>query len=150
MKKISVLVLFAWSLLIVLQAQELVFQDKDGIVRWKKNNQEVALFGANYCLPSSCDYRAAGYVNADRKAMVREDMDHFKRMGWDALRVCFWGDFQNSDPDGHLIDNDHLNMMDYLIAEASRRGIYMLFSPIVTYDSQFPDEQVRDGAICRK
>lgn len=36
MKKISVLVLFAWSLLIVLQAQELVFQDKDGIVRWKK------------------------------------------------------------------------------------------------------------------
>lgn len=52
MKKISVLVLFAWSLLIVLQAQELVFQDKDGIVRWKKNNQEVALFGANYCLPS--------------------------------------------------------------------------------------------------
>ena len=55
MKKISVLVLFAWSLLIVLQAQELVFQDKDGIVRWKKNNQEVALFGANYCLPSSCD-----------------------------------------------------------------------------------------------
>lgn len=139
MKKISVLVLFAWSLLIVLQAQELVFQDKDGIVRWKKNNQEVALFGANYCLPSSCDYRAAGYVNADRKAMVREDMDHFKRMGWDALRICFWGDFQNSDPDGHLIDNDHLNMMDYLIAEASRRGIYMLFSPIVTYDSQFPE-----------
>ena len=40
---------------------------------------------------------------------------------------------------GHLIDNDHLNMMDYLIAEASRRGIYMLFSPIVTYDSQFPE-----------
>lgn len=99
----------------------------------------MALFGANYCLPSSCDYRAAGYVNADRKAMVREDMDHFKRMGWDALRICFWGDFQNSDPDGHLIDNDHLNMMDYLIAEASRRGIYMLFSPIVTYDSQFPE-----------
>ena len=32
MKKISVLVLFAWSLLIVLQAQELVFKDKDGIV----------------------------------------------------------------------------------------------------------------------
>ena len=32
-EKISVLVLFAWSLLIVLQAQELVFQDKDGIVR---------------------------------------------------------------------------------------------------------------------
>lgn len=83
MKKISVLVLFAWSLLIVLQAQELVFQDKDGIVRWKKNNQEVALFGANYCLPSSCDYRAAGYVNADRKAMVREDMDHLN--AWDGM-----------------------------------------------------------------
>lgn len=93
MKRIFVLVLFAWSLLIALQAQELVFQDKDGIVRWKKDNQEVALFGANYCLPSSCDYRAAGYVNADRKAMVREDMDHFKRMGWGCLARLLLGRF---------------------------------------------------------
>ena len=139
MKRKSILLLLALSVFPVLMARELVFQDKDGIIRWKKNNQEVALFGANYCLPSSCDYRAAGYVGGDRKTMIREDLDHFNRMNWQGLRICFWGDWQNSDAEGNLIDNDHLNLMDYLIAEATKRDIYMLFSPIVTYDSQFPE-----------
>ena len=84
----------------VLQAQELVYTDAAGTIRWKKNKQEVSLFGANYCLPSACDFRAAAYMRGDRKQMIAEDMDHFKRMNWDALRLCFWGDFQNTDRDG--------------------------------------------------
>lgn len=133
------LLLFTLCLCMNLTAQELVYQDKTGTIRWKQNKQEVALFGANYCLPSACDYRAAGYVGGDRKKMIQEDLDHFKRMGWQGLRICFWGDWENSDAEGNLIDNDHLDLMDYLIAEATKRDIYMLFSPIVTYDSQFPE-----------
>jgi len=120
-------------------AEELVYIDKSGVIRWEKDKSEVALFGANYCLPSACDYRAAGYVNGDRKQMIKEDLDHFKRMGWDALRLCFWGDYQNSDIDGNLIENDHLDLLNFLIAEAAKRDIYMLLSPIVTYNSQWPD-----------
>ena len=45
-------------------------------------------------------------------------------MGWDGLRVCLWGDFENSDKDGNLVNNDHLDLMDYLIAKASERGIW--------------------------
>ena len=120
-------------------AKELIYIDKSGVIRWEKDKSEVALFGANYCLPSACDYRAAGYVNGDRKQMIEEDLDHFKRMGWDALRLCFWGDFQNTDIDGNLIENDHLDLLNFLIAEAAKRDIYMLLSPVVTYDSQWPD-----------
>jgi hypothetical protein len=119
--------------------KELVFQDKNGVVRWTDSNKEVSLFGANYCLPSACDYRAAGYISNDRKKMIDQDLSHFVRMGWEGLRVCLWGDFQNSDKDGNLVNNDHLDLMDYLIAKAKERGIYMLFSPIVTYSSQWPD-----------
>lgn len=115
-----------------------VFVDKQGIMRWK-DGRELALFGANYSLPSSCDYRAAGYINADRKKMVDDDMAHFARMGWDAMRLCLWGDFENSDKEGNLIENDHLNIMDYAIFKAKERGIYILFTPITTYSSQFPD-----------
>jgi hypothetical protein len=121
------------------QKSKAVYQDKDGVVRWSDNKQEVALFGANYCLPSACDYRAAKYVTNDLKKVVDEDMAHFARMGWDALRLCLWGDFENSDSLGNLVNNDHLNMMDYVIFKAKQRGIYFLFSPIVTYSSQFPD-----------
>lgn len=122
-----------------LQAKELVYQDKEGNIRWTKDNSRVALYGANYCLPSACDYRAAAYVNGDRDAMIAEDLDHFKRMGWDGLRLCFWGDWQNTDVKGNLIQNEHLRLLERLIDEATERGIYMLLSPIVTYNSQWPE-----------
>ena len=47
--------------------------DKQGVIRWTENRKEVALFGANYCLPSACDFRAADYVGGDRKQMIVEE-----------------------------------------------------------------------------
>ena len=120
-------------------ANRAVYLDNAGVVRWRDNRQEVALFGANYVLPTASDYRAAGYVNGDRKKMIDEDMAHFARMGWDALRLTFWGDWEASDSAGNLIANDHLDLQDYLIARARERGIYMLFSPIQLYGSNWPD-----------
>ena len=115
-----------------------VYLDKKGVIRWD-DHKEVALFGANYCLPSACDYRAAGYVSGDRKKMIDQDMAHFARMGWEGLRICLWGDYENSDNEGNLISNDHLDLMDYLIFRAWERGIHILFTPITTYTSQWPD-----------
>lgn len=122
-----------------LPAAELVKVDADGVIRWTADNREVALFGANYCLPSSSDYRAAGYIGADRKKLVEQDMAHFARLGWDGMRLCLWGDWENSDEKGNLIVNDHLDVMDYAIAEAKKRGIYILFTPITTYSAWWPD-----------
>ena len=116
-----------------------VYQDSKGVIRWSDSKREVALFGANYCLPSACDFRAAGYFTNNRKAVADADMAHFARMGWDALRLCLWGDYENSDSLGNLVVNEHLDLMDYVIATAKKRGIYFLLSPIVTYSSLFPD-----------
>ncbi len=116
-----------------------VYLDRDGVVRWADDSSEVALFGANYVLPSASDYRAAGYLNADRKRMIDEDMAQFARMGWDGLRLTFWGDWESSDSAGNLIANDHLDLLDWLIARARERGIYMLFSPIQLYNANWPD-----------
>jgi hypothetical protein len=121
------------------QATRPVYLDNAGVVRWRDDRQEVTLFGANYVLPTASDYRAAGYLNADRKKMIDEDMAQFARMGWDGLRLTFWGDWEASDAAGNLIANDHLDLQDYLIARAKERGIYMLFSPIQLYGSNWPD-----------
>ena len=120
-------------------AHRAVYLDREGVVRWSDNRAEVTLFGANYVLPTASDYRAAGYLHADRKRMIDEDMAHFARMGWDGLRLTFWGDWEASDSAGNLIANDHLDLQDYLIARARERGIYMLFSPIQLYGSNWPD-----------
>jgi hypothetical protein len=117
------------------------YVDDEGVVRWADDHGEVRLFGANYAIASSSDYRAAGYVSPDRKRMIDEDVAHFARMGWNGMRLAFWGDWQNSDLAGNLIANDHLDLLDYLVARARERGIYILFNPIHTYDAGWPDAQ---------
>jgi len=119
-------------------SKELIYVDSGGVMRWRTSNVEVAMLGANYCLPSASDYRAAGAVNADRRKLIEEDMTHFARMGWDALRLSFWGDWECCDREGNLIANDHLDLLDYLIFQAKRRDLHMLLSPIVTYSSTWP------------
>lgn len=127
-----------------LVAKELVYLDDQGVVRWNSNHDEVALFGANYSLASGYDYRAAGDVHSNRKKLVENDMEHFARMGWDGMRLCFWGDWENCDTNGNLIVNDHLDVLDYAIYQAKRRGIYILFTPITTYASWWPDGHASD------
>lgn len=121
------------------RAEEAVYLDDAGVIRWKADDRELALFGANYCLPSSGDYRAAGYLGADRKKMIEQDMAHFARMGWDGLRLALWGDWENSDGEGNLVANDHLDLLDYLIFQAKKRGISLLFTPIHRHSALWPD-----------
>ena len=76
-----------------LSANRPVYIDKDGVMRWQDNNDEVALFGVNYCLPSGYSFRAVQYVGADHKRVIDADMAHLARMELDALRLSFWGDW---------------------------------------------------------
>lgn len=115
------------------------YVDREGVIRWTDTREEVRLFGANYAIASSSDYRAAGYLTQDRKRAIDDDVAHFARMGWNGMRLAFWGDWQNSDTLGNLIANDHLDLLDYLIAKARERGISILFNPIHTYDAGWPD-----------
>lgn len=133
------LITLALSVATPVRAQnQVVYVDNEGVMRWRNSRKEVALFGANYVIGAS-DYRAGGYVHGDRKRMIDEDMAHFARMGWDGLRLTFWGDWEASDSAGNLLTNDYLDLLDYLIAKARERGIYMLLSPIQLYSSQWPD-----------
>src|SRR5687768_12131766 len=143
LRAIAIAVTFLVAPLGRADAQRTVFVDPAGVIRWRDTREEVTLFGANYALPSSSDYRAAGYLTKDRKRLIDQDVAHFARMGWNGLRVAFWGDWQNADRAGNLIVNDHLDLADYLIARARERGIYILFNPIHTYNAGWPDA-IRD------
>src|SRR5215216_5430951 len=71
------------------------YVDGEGVIRWTDTREEVRLFGANYAIASSSDYRAAGYLTQDRKRLIDDDVAHFARMGWNGMRLAFWGDWQN-------------------------------------------------------
>lgn len=113
--------------------------DRGGVVRWRDTGREVALFGANYTLPSASDYRAAGLLGLDRKRLVDQDLAHMVRLGWTGIRLAIWGDWESTDRAGHLVPNAHLDLFDYALAQARARGLYVLLSPIQTYEANWPD-----------
>ncbi len=140
MKKDVCFLLLLLCTQITLSAQELVRMNKQGVLLSAKTNKEVSFFGVNYCLPSASDFRMAGLVSTDRKKMIDQDMVHLKRMGFDALRISFWGDYENADLQGNLLDNEHLDLLDYLIYKATLSEMKILFSPIVTHSANWPDK----------
>ena len=120
-----------WSCLLLLslaapggQAQV----DPQGILRWQ-DGREIALFGVNYYPPCSIDYHSLKAVGADLRRVIDQDLLHFERLGLTALRLHVF-DREISDHEGNLLDNEHLALLDYLIAEASRRGLVTILTPI--------------------
>lgn len=119
--------------------------DDQGVWRWS-DGREVALFGVNYCLASASTFRFVKEAGIPFAAVLDADFAAFKRLGFDALRLCFWGDWENTTADGHLVENEHLDVLDQVIARAGAAGISCLFSPIVTYDALWPDALDRPKA----
>ena len=86
LRAVLVLAVLPLCSIVAQTANRAVYLDKAGVVRWSDDKSEVALFGANYVVTTASDYRAAGYVGADRKKMIDEDMAHFARMASNLLR----------------------------------------------------------------
>lgn len=114
-----------------------------GVLRWADDGREVALFGVNYYTPFALDYRALGQVGADRDLAIKRDVAQFVRLGLDVIRLhCF--DREISDPGGNLVDNDHLRLLDLLLAECKRNGIYAVLTPIAWWGTGGPTDGFSD------
>lgn len=111
------------------QASRKAAVDADGVLRWRDDQTEVALFGVNYYVPFSIDHLALQRRGLDHEQAIREDVVHFERLGLSAIRLHCW-DREISDREGNLLDNEHLRLLDLLIAECAKRGIYSVMTPI--------------------
>ena len=103
--------------------------DAQGVLRWQ-DGAEVNLFGVNYYPAFAYWDTAIRNAGADHYETMRHDVEHFRRLGLDCLRIhCF--DRQISDRDGHLVDPDgHLEKLDYLIALCATSGIKVVLTPM--------------------
>lgn len=99
-----------------------------GVLRYPEGT-EVALWGVNIYPQSWHQFENMTRLKLDMKAVIREDLDHLQLMGVEAIRIHVF-DREISDGKGNLVPNVHLDLLDYLVAECSRRGIYMFFTPI--------------------
>lgn len=101
----------------------------DGVLKWQDDMSEVALFGVNYYVPFSGDYLRLKSLRYDHKKAILEDLAHFQRIGITSIRLHTF-ERQFSDRDGNFIDNVHVDLLDFLIAECGKRNIYVILTPI--------------------
>jgi hypothetical protein len=113
---------------------------KDGIWYQTDTNgkpEEVALFGANYSLPFAFGYRSVKAMGLSHEEMIRLDVAHLARLGVTAYRIHLW-DRLISDQDGNLLENEHLQLFDFLLSELKRYNIKAVVTPIGWWGSGYP------------
>ena len=111
--------------------------DREGVLRWQDDGAEVALFGVNYYTPFHWNYRDVAALGLSHEQVIDRDIAHLARLGLDVIRLHVF-DREISDPDGNLVENEHLRLLDYLISRAKERGIYTVLTPIAWW--QVPGE----------
>lgn len=123
-----------------------VYVDANGVMRWSDTRKEASFFGVNYTLPFAHAYRAMGYLGIDRKAAIDRDVYHFARLGLNAYRIHIW-DVEISDGEGNLLENEHLELLDYLIFKLQERGIRIVITAQTNFGNGYPERNQPTGGF---
>lgn len=148
MRKIKVILLLALCNILGLQAINIstIYVDKKGVMRWSDTQKEASFYGVNYTLPFAHAYRAINYLGKNHKAAIDKDVYHFARLGFNAYRIHIW-DVEISDATGNLIENDHLDLFDYLVAKLRERNIRILITTMTNFGNGYPERNQNTGAF---
>lgn len=132
--------LFSTNLLHAQKAKKenLVYVDKEGVLRYTSDKKEAAFFGVNYTVPFAYGFRSHKTLGKDLRKAIDEDVYHFARLGLDAFRVHIW-DVEITDSLGNLLKNEHLDLFDYLLKKLSERNIKTLITPIAFWGNGYPE-----------
>lgn len=98
------------------------------------------IMGVNYYAPMAHDYHFLAERGGDAKTAIRRDVAHLRRLGMKSIRIHVT-DRQVSDADGGLVDNVHLDLLDYLASVASSNGIGMVYTPISWWSGRWNREK---------
>lgn len=97
-----------------------------------------AYYGTNYTVPFAHAYRALGLLGVDRHEAIDRDVHHMAALGLNAFRLHLW-DVELSDAEGNLLENDHLELLDYLIAALERKGITVILTAQTNFGNGYPE-----------
>lgn len=125
------------------------FVDKNGVIRWSDSKKEVYGFGVNYSTPFAHAYRMAEKMGVDHKQAIKDDIYHLSRLGFDLYRVHVW-DVEISDTLGNLIQNEHLDLFDFTIAEMKNRGFNFVITPIAYWGNGWPEPDLETSGFATK
>lgn len=120
--------------------------DSNGIMRRTDNGAEVSYYGTNYTVPFAHAFRALHAMNIDPKETIKNDVGQMVRLGFNAFRIHLW-DAELADADGNLKNNEHLELLDYLISELEKRGIDIILTAQTNFGNGYPERDIDTGAF---
>jgi hypothetical protein len=150
-KRVGAIILLTTLALAQLQAQRSgdVYVDRKGTMRWRDGREEVKGFGVNYTAPFAHAYRTARRLGVPLREAIDGDIYHFARLGFDGYRVHVW-DTEISDTVGNLLENEHLDLFDYMLAKMKERGIHCILTPIAYWGNGWPEPDEDTPGFSRK
>ncbi len=119
-----------------------VYIDQKGVIRWTKTNKEASFFGVNYTAPFAYGYRSVKALGVDPKKSIEQDVYHMSRIGIDAFRVHIW-ETEFTDTLGNLLQNDHLQLFDYLLYQLKKRNIKVIITAIAFNPNGYPEKDTK-------
>ncbi|OGU74235.1 MAG: hypothetical protein A2V93_08035 [Ignavibacteria bacterium RBG_16_34_14] len=144
MKFLLKILFFSFLFLPNISAQsssDLIYVDSSGRMRWTINKEEAYFFGVNYSTPFAFSYRALKDKSISHKEIIDLDIQQFNRLGLNAYRIHVW-DREVSDREGNLIENEHIELLDYLISKLIENNIYIILTPIAWWGTGWPEPDI--------
>ncbi|WP_437922150.1 hypothetical protein [Sphingobacterium sp. LRF_L2] len=123
-----------------------IFVDKAGVMRWSDSKAEASFYGANYTVPFAHAYRALSYKGINHKEAIDRDVYHLARLGFNAYRIHIW-DVEISDGEGNLVENEHLDLLDYLFAKLQEKNMRILITTMTNFGNGYPERNQQTGAF---
>ncbi len=146
LKTLSVTALLASTQQLILAENPYsVYVDNHGRMRRSDTHEEVRFYGTNYTLPFAHAYRAMKTLDVNHTDAIDRDVYHISRLGLNAYRVHLW-DVEISDNEGNLLENEHLALLDYLIAQLEKRGISIIITAQTNFGNGYPEKNIDTGA----
>jgi len=125
---------------------DLVYVDDNGNLKWTETNNNAYFFGVNYSVPFAFSYRVIKNKNLSHKDVIDLDVQQFKRLGMNAYRIHVW-DREVSDKDGNLLNNEHIELLDYLISKLIENDIYIILTPIAWWGTGWPEPDIETSGF---
>ena len=138
MKNIFISIYFVFQVITLSAQEQLVFKDNDGRLKWTKDKTEAFFWGVNYSAAFAHGYRQILRNGAEHKRVIEKDAYHLSRMGVNAFRIHIW-DCEISDVTGNLLNNEHLNLLDYTIHQFQQRGIHVILTGMAYWGNGYPE-----------
>ncbi|MCH5229574.1 MAG: hypothetical protein J1F12_06220 [Muribaculaceae bacterium] len=123
-----------------------IYVDKEGVMRRSDTKDEVSYYGTNYTLPFAHAYRAIGELGIDHKDAIDKDVYHLSRLGFNGFRLHLW-DVEIADSAGNVLENEHLDLLDYLIAQLENEGIDIVLTAQTNFGNGYPEKNIDTGAF---